>query len=203
LAELFFEEEHLSAKPVKCITQLAGIRGPVFLNDDMQTIFITTFLEYLSKYVRKVHECFDGRKPLADICEKIYSVAMIVRNVVHNFPISTLARLPSFVNMCDPMAQMVKACFENKFDDIDDLRVTEAGSEILEIFASITENMEFCTDRNPSQNDPQMGPFIERLMSVAPQIVNAYISMRLEPVEYEDEEFEEMKDYELYEVRVG
>jgi hypothetical protein len=200
LAQTLGDNGSLSAKPITCIVQLAGINGPIFESPQIQQTYIANFISSFNTYLNLVLQHVNSAEFSPDSGDKIFALAQISKQLFRYSSLQLLASCPGILDIMQGLAQITIVCMNLKVENSEDDWFLDAVDEILLMWAAFTEKLEGMSAEEISGlvNYPETGALLNLLSRISSEIVKTYIDMRVmsEP-SAEDDDIEE-KDLDMY-----
>ncbi|KAI9323022.1 armadillo-type protein [Zopfochytrium polystomum] len=122
-------EDDDSGITMRCLQQLACIKGPVFHNDGAERAFASHLLGRMTEMIASFNTTatFDAD---TDDGDELTGIATVVKRAVSNFLLSTLGPLPSFIPFLTEVCKLTINCLKNSkvSDDVVDSDISDDGA---------------------------------------------------------------------------
>ena len=190
VASMYTVDQILASKLTTCLSQLAGVNGPIF--DDLQFKFqyLSGYSTHYAQYLNTVLEALTVDN--IECYDKLYSVADIGKRLLRlNSPI--LVRVGAFPAVIGLLGHITLVCLKFNYEKDVDEWFHEPFENLLFMWAGLVEDLQ-------TQDQETSNSLLKLIPGIFAEISSVYIDVKLHVVSIEEDEAMELeKDSELFE----
>ncbi|TPX53736.1 hypothetical protein PhCBS80983_g06195 [Powellomyces hirtus] len=204
----------------QCLTQLAGVHGPVFHATDAMGRIIKDdsvqreYVAHLLRNILKLIEKFVLEHPSNisfEYSEELTCITTMSTKIIQTYRLRVLAAVPELLPFLNELGKLNIACYQSGTGDGDfyETGAHEEGDELLDLWARLVEQIEEYTEEQNAlrstgvhTQDFDLPGLMKFLTMVAFHVFETYVDMRLEAAKHsvdDDSDGDEIKDDYMYE----
>ncbi|KAI8897703.1 armadillo-type protein [Globomyces pollinis-pini] len=203
LSAIYFNEPAMCSRPIKCLTQLAGVHGSVFETEEVQRSYITTYMAGFKVYLSNVFQAISTSNSPIDMADKIFGLSQIAKQLFRRTSFKLLCSIPDILCVLRDLGSVAILCLKLKPENEDDTWFLDATDDMLLMWASFVEKLEAFSaiEIQEMLSNPEISAVMTLIAQVSSEISKIYIDTHvlLIPIKPDDEDsFEyEQKDLDI------